>query len=144
MSTSKRSDPMDPFAQVEKLIEQFKVPGVDLDAIIESRRKDMTAALAAAQTTATAMQEIASKQAQILMQALKAAQENASALAQGGGGAIDPAKQAELTRKAYEKAIADIKAVAEIAQTAQTSAMAAITERVQENMQELSRLFTSK
>ena len=36
-----------PFADLTKLVEQFKVPGVDPAAIIEAGRKDMEALVAA-------------------------------------------------------------------------------------------------
>ena len=141
---SQAPDPFNPFGNLDKLMEQFKVPGVDVGAIFESRRKDMEAVIAANQATAAAMQQIAKKQTEILTQALQAAQEGAQKLAQGVGGAIDPVKQVELTRKAYEKALGDIKELADIAQKAQTAAMAGITARAQQSVQELSKLLLPK
>ena len=141
MNQSASPDPANPFGNLDKLLEQFKVPGVDVGAIFESRRKDMEAVVAANQAAAAAMQQIAAKQTEILTQALQAAQEGALKLAQGVGGAVDPVKQAELTRKAYEKALGDIKELADIAQNAQTTAMAGITARAQQSAQELSKLL---
>jgi hypothetical protein len=60
------------------------------------------------------------------------------------GGAIDPVKQADLTRKAYEKALADMKEVGEIAQKAQTTAMSGITARAQQSVQEMTKLMQPK
>ena len=142
--TTAAFDPTNPFGNLDKLLEQFKVPGVDVGAIVESRRKDMDAVIAANQATAAAMQQIAKKQTEILTQAFQAAQESAQKLAKGVGGVIDPAKQAELTRAAYEKAIADIKEVAEIAQKAQATAMSGITARAQQSAQELNKLLQPK
>lgn len=144
MSKTTTPDFTNPFGNLDKLIEQFKVPGVDVNAIIESRRKDMEAVIAVNQATAAALQQVAKKQAEILTQALQAAQESAQKLAKGAGGVIDPVQQAELTRKAYEKALADIKELAEIAQKAQTAAMSGITGRAQQSVQELSKLMQPK
>ena len=144
MSKATAPDFTNPFGNLDELVKQFKVPGVDVNAIIESRRKDMEAVVAANQATVAAMQQIAKKQTEILAQALQAAQESAQKLAKGVGGAIDPMKQAELTRKAYEKALADIKEVGEIAQKAQTTAMAGITARAQQSVQEMTKLMQPK
>jgi hypothetical protein len=144
MSKATTPDFTNPFGNLDELLKQFKVPGVDVSAIIESRRKDMDAVIAANQATAAAMQQVAKKQTEILTQALQAAQNNALQLAKGVGGVIDPMKQAELTRKAYEKALADIKEVGEIAQKAQTAAMTGITARAQQSAQELTKLMQPK
>ena len=144
MSKNTTPDPINPFGNLDELLKQFKVPGVDVNAIIESRRKDMDAVIAANQATAAAMQQIAKKQTELLTQALQAAQESAQKLAKGVGGAVDPVKQAELTRKACEKAMTDMKELAEIAQKAQTTAMSGITARAQQSAQELSKLLQPK
>ncbi len=144
MSKATTPDFTNPFGNLDELLKQFKVPGVDVNAIIESRRKDMDALIAANQATAAAMQQVAKKQTEILTQALQAAQESAQKLAKGVGGAIDPMKQAELTRKAYEKALADMKEVGEIAQKAQTTAMSGITARAQQSVQEMTKLMQPK
>ena len=144
MSKATTPDFTNPFGNLDELLKQFKMPGVDVNAIIESRRKDMDALIAANQATAAAMQQVAQKQTEILTQALQAAQESAQALAKGVGGAIDPMKQADLTRKAYEKALADMKEVGEIAQKAQTTAMSGITARAQQSVQELTKLMQPK
>ena len=144
MSKATTPDPTNPFGNLDKLLEQFKVPGVDVSAIVESRRKDMEALVAANQAAFVAMQQIATKQTEILTQAFQSAQEGAQRLAQGVGGAVDPVKQTDLTRKAYEKALADMKELAEIAQKAQTTAMSGITARVQQSVQELTKLMQPK
>ena len=144
MSKATTPDFSNPFGNLDELLKQFKMPGVDVNAIIESRRKDMDALIAANQATAAAMQKVAMKQTEILTQALQAAQDSAQALAKGVGGAIDPMKQADLTRKAYEKALADMKEVGEIAQKAQTTAMSGITARAQQSAQEMTKLMQPK
>ena len=144
MSKANTPDFTNPFGNLDELLKQFKVPGVDVNAIIESRRKDMDALIAANQATAAAMQQVAKKQTEILTQALQAAQEGAQKLAKDVGGAIDPVKQADLTRKACEKALADMKEVGEIAQKAQTTAMSGITARAQQSVQEMTKLMQPK
>lgn len=138
MSKTSSNDPTQPFGDLARMLEQFKVPGVDMSAIVESRRKDVEALIAANQSTLEAMQLIAKKQTEILTQAMQTAQESVQAQLKGGvAAAADPTKQAEIARKAYEKAMADMKELAEIARKAQTEAAAGITARAQQSVQEI-------
>ncbi|WP_264300324.1 TIGR01841 family phasin [Advenella kashmirensis] len=54
-----------------------------------------------------------------------------------GTAGTNPAAQTELARKAYEKALADMKDLAEIARRSQTEAMASISERATQHLQEI-------
>lgn len=128
-----------PFADLTKMFEQFKIPGVDMSAIAEARRKDMEALAEANKAVYEGMQALANKQAEMLKQAVEGIQGAAS-----GGGASDPAKQAELARKACEKTLSDMKDLAEIASKSQASAMASITQRATQNMQEIKNMMQPK
>src|SRR5258707_1428820 len=64
------TNPNSIFAEYKKVIGQFKLPGMDVNAILESRRKDIEA-IAEANTTALAgMQSIAKKQSEMLRSTL--------------------------------------------------------------------------
>lgn len=136
MSKTTPPDPANPFGDLTKMLEQVKVPGVDMGAIIESRRKDMEALMATNKATFEAMQQIAAKQAEIFAQAMQSIQDGAKTLAQGGAAVPDPARHAELARQAYEKAVGDMGALADMARKAQADAMAGITERARQSLQE--------
>jgi hypothetical protein len=82
-----------PFADVTKLIQQFKVPGLDMAQIIESRRKDMEALVEANKATYEAMQALARRQTEILTQAMQEIQESAKALAAGGSAGADASRR---------------------------------------------------
>lgn len=136
MSKTPPADAANPFADLTRMLEQVQVPGVDMGAIIESRRKDMEALMAANQAAFESMQQIAAKQAEILAQAMQSLQDGAKTLVQGGAAAPDPAQHAELARKAYEKAMGDMGELADMARKAQADAMARITERATQSLQE--------
>jgi phasin family protein len=145
MTKSTPTDQTNPFGDLTKMFEQFKLPGVDMGAIVESRRKEMEALIATNQATLESMQGIARKQAEILAQAFKSVQDGMQTLVQGGGlSAPDPAKGAEMARKAYEKAVAEMSELGEMARKAQADAMAGITARAQQSMQELQQLMQPK
>jgi phasin family protein len=117
------------------MLEQFKVPGVDMSAIVESRRKDIEAIVEANKTAYESMQAVARKQQEMLARAMQDIQAAATS------GISDPAKQSEVARNAYVKAIDDMKDLAEIARKSQADAMASITQRANEHMEEIKKML---
>jgi phasin family protein len=144
MAKSTATTPVNPFGDLTKMIEQFKLPGVDMSAIVESRRKDMDALMAANKATLESMQDLAKKQAEIFAQAMQTAHDSIQSLAKGGVGAPDPVKQAEVARLAYEKAVAGMSELAQMAKKAQSDAMASITARAQQSVEEMKRAVQPK
>ena len=130
-----------PFGDMQKMLEQFKMPGVDMSAIIESRRKDIEALMEANKATYESMQALARKQAEILTQTMQDMQEAAKGAVSAAG---NPGKQTENVRKAFEKTLADMKELAEMAQRSQSEAMAHITQRGNEHLQEIRKMMLPK
>ena len=122
-----------PFDHVTRAIESVKLPGVDMSEFIESRRKDIEAIAKANQALYDMMQELARTQTQMLEQAMKRVQDAAKDAADGS---FDPAKQAAAARKAYEKALADMKTLAEMAGKSQAEAWTGITQRAGKVLEE--------
>lgn len=130
-----------PFGDPTRMLEQFKVPGVDMSSIVDARRKDIEALVEANKAVYEGMQALAMKQADMLKQAVQGIQDAAKS-ATGAMG--DPVKQTELARKACEKALGDMKDLAEMARSSQAEAMARITERSTQNMQEMKKMMQPK
>src|SRR5258706_15769479 len=59
-----------PFVDVTKILEQFKLPGVDLHAVLEARRKDVEALTQANRIAYENMQALAKREAEILQQTM--------------------------------------------------------------------------
>jgi len=130
-----------PFGDLQKMLEQFKMPGVDMSAIVESRRKDIEALMEANKATYQSMQALARKQAEILSQTIQGMQEAAK---NAVGSAGNPAQQTETVRKAFEKTLADMRELAEMARRSQAEAMAHLTQRGNEHLQEIRKLMQPK
>jgi phasin family protein len=143
VSKTTTPDPLNLFGDLTKMIEQFKLPGVDMASIVASRSKDMDALLAANKATLESMQELARKQAEIFTKAMQSAQESFGLMAKNGA-VPDPVKQNELVRKAYEKAVAQMTELAEMARKAQADAMAGITKRVNESAEQVKKALRTK
>jgi phasin family protein len=130
------------FGDLTKMLEQFKLPGVDTAEIVEARRKDIEALVQANQAAFEGMQALAKKQTDMLTQAMQDIQTAVERA--GGGGVGDPGKQGELARKAYEKVQGDMKDLAEIARESQADAMVKITQRGTEHLDEVKKMMNHK
>jgi phasin family protein len=115
-----------------------------MSSIIEARRKDIEALLDVNRSAYESMQAVARKQTEILTQAMQGLQDFAKAAATGGVGAPDVAKQTELARKAYQKALADMTDLAEMVRKSQVDAMAGITQRATQSLEDLKKLVQPK
>lgn len=131
------TNPNSLFAEYIKLIKQFKLPGIDANAILESRRKDIEA-LAAANTAAlTGMQSLGQKQMEILSATMTRLQ---SLVAQQSAAQSKPTA-GEAVQQALHKALAEMQELADTAYRAQADSYAVISKRVAENVEELKALL---
>jgi phasin family protein len=129
---------VNPFGDLTKMLEQFKVPGVDMSSLVDARRKDIEALVEANKAVYEGMQALALRQADMLKQAVQGIQDAAKSATSAVG---DPVKQAELARNAMLKALSDTKDLAEIVRSSQADAMARITERSTQNMQDMKKMM---
>ncbi|MFL9909502.1 TIGR01841 family phasin [Paraburkholderia sp. RL17-337-BIB-A] len=132
-------DAANPFGDFTKMLEQFKLPGFDVPAIMEARRKDMEALVQANQTAFQGMQSLAQKQTEMLRATLAELQSLTGQLS--AGGAAPPAKAAELIQQSLHKSLADMQQLAQAAYQTQAESYAVIAKRVDENVQELKSLL---
>jgi phasin family protein len=132
---SRKDTPTDfnPFRDLTKTLEQFKVPGVDMSAFVAARRKDVDALTAANKAAYEALQDLGRAQTEMLTHAMKGVQESAEGMVREGIKGADPTKQAEAAQVAWQKMLADIKELAELARKSQAQAMAGLTQTATES-----------
>jgi phasin family protein len=124
-----------PFVDIAKIMEQFKLPGIDMSAMVEARRKDIEALTQANKVALEGLQSLAQKQAEILRESMEGAQSAMQRLATGTTLA-NPAQQGELVQQAFQKALANMQALAEMAGKSQAEAFEIISKRVQQNIKD--------
>jgi phasin family protein len=129
-----------PFTDLVKLIEHFKVPGLDLSDMVASGRKDMEALVEANKAAFEGLQALALKQKEMLTEAMHKIQE----CAKHGGASSPSGKQAEMARDAYHKVLVDMKELADIVRKSQAQAMTQVTDRAIERLRELKRMIQPK
>lgn len=131
-----------PFGEFTKMLEQFKLPGFDVPAIMEARRKDVEALVKANQTALLGMQTLGQKQAEMLRRTLGELQSLASQMSASGG--TQSANTAELVQQTLHKTLADMQELAQATYQTQTETYAVISKRMDENIQELKTLLKQK
>jgi len=125
----------DPFSQFAAMFQQYQLPGLDVSAILEARRKDVEALTEANQAAFGGMQTIQGNQLEILRRALNDFQSIAQQLASSP--TKPPVNPTDAVQKALHAALADMQDIAQKTQQAQTEAYAIVSKRMEEAVQEL-------
>ena len=128
-----------PFPDINQLLAQFKLPGVDVNALIEGRRKDIEAVAAANRHAYEGMQLLAQRQAEMLREAIAEWQQAASQAMSSQGASAGTAKQIELGKQALAKALENMRELAEMATKSQTEAFEVVNRRFHQSLDELKR-----
>jgi phasin family protein len=136
------TNPANLFAEYTKVIGQFKLPGIDVSAILESHRKDIEALAQANSTALAGVQSLAQKQAEILRTTMTELQSVVTKLSTQGG--MPNANTGEVVQEAVKKALVDMQELADTAYRAQADSMAVVTKRVAEHVEELKTLLQPK
>lgn len=119
-----------------KMFDGMKMPGLDMQSMMDSQKKNMEALVAANQAAMAGYQDFMKKQMAIFEETMTSAQAQVANMgdAMGPDGA---AKQAELYKVAFEKALANMTDLAEAAKKANEEAFAIVSARVKESIAEL-------
>jgi len=135
-----------PFGDVDfsKFMSELKVPGVNVDQVAESYRKNVEALTAASQAAIEGMQVVVKRQTEILRESM----EEYASLLRGYAtptSAEDVAtKQADLARHTFENALAHMKEISELIAKANNDSLEVINKRVTEMIDEVKGLAIKK
>ena len=142
------NNPFDPAKMTEMMksadftkmfdLSQFK--GRDQSALFDAQKKNMDALVAAQQAAAAGYQDLFQKQVTIFQDTISAAQAQVAELSASGSPTDAAAKQADLSKKAYETALANVNELTEAAQKANAEAFEIVKARVEASVKELQTL----
>ena len=136
--------PPNPFADFTRMMEQFRLPGVDMSAVIEARRKDIEALTEANRLAYEGMQAIVRTQQEIFAQTMQQLQAAAQQYGTAGNPAEAMARHSEFVQQQLHQALENMRALAETAQKAQAEALAVISQRAEQNVQEAGEMLQPK
>jgi len=110
-----------------KLMKDFKLPGVDLAAIMDREKKNIEALTEANRVAFEGWQALVRRQAEILQESIK----QAVGTVQGGDAGT---KRMDMAAHAFETTLANMRELTEMAVKSQTEAFDIIRKRVGENL----------
>ena len=102
-------DPGKLMSEFQNLLKQYKLPGVDIDALVTSQKKNVEAIVAANRIAVEGMQTIAKRQAEVFQEAMREAQQAVSSMTKVSSAQDLAAKQTELMKTAFEKSVATMR-----------------------------------
>ncbi len=130
-------DPTKLMGEFTKALGLPQVGGVDVNAIVESQRKNVEALNAANKKALEGFQAVVSREQEILRQTMDETAGAMKALSAAGSPQEATAKQAELLKTAFEKALANMRELAETMAKSNTEALDAVNKRISESLDEI-------
>jgi phasin family protein len=118
-----------PGVDMTKMFGNFNLPGVDLQAVMNSQRKNMEALTAANKLALEGMQAVFKRQAEILKQSIEEGSAATREVTTAGSPQASVAKQTDLAKAAFEKALSNAKELSEIVAKANGEAVELLNKR---------------
>ncbi len=117
-----------PFFDFTKLMSQFRLPGVDFATLVDRERKNIEALAKANRIALEGWQRLVRRQAEMLQETMKkvvadVSQQDAKK------------KHADLAKEGFEKALANMRELAEITTQSQKEAFDVVRKRIEENVE---------
>ena len=124
--------------EVQKMLGELKLPGMpDTEALMRAHQRNLEALSAANRIALEGAQAVARRHMEIMQQTMAELTSTLTALAGGDGPQDKAAKQAELLKAAYERAVANTREMGDLIQKANGEAIGALNSRVAEALDEL-------
>jgi hypothetical protein len=111
---------------------QFQLPGVDFAALVDRERKNIEALAKANRIAFEGWQRLVRRQAEMLQETMKKVVADA--------GQVDGMKRTDLAKEGFEKALANMRELAEITTQSQKEAFDVVRKRIEENVEDIRNL----
>ena len=136
----KEFDPTKAVGEFSNILKQYKLPGVDVDAIVASQKKNLEALTSANRVAIEGLQAVAKRQAEILQETMNEASKAVDSLSKAGSPPEAAAKQAEVAKGAFERALSNMRELAELVTKANQEASNTINARISSSLDEVKEL----
>jgi phasin family protein len=118
-------------------MDAFKMPGMDMEALLATQRRNIEVFSAANRVALEGAQAIAKRHMEIVQSAVAEMSENMKALAGTEAPQAKAARQAELMKAAYEKAVTNMRELADMIQRSNGEALGLLNKRFTETLDEM-------
>jgi phasin family protein len=122
---------------VTKMMAEFKLPQVDVEALVAAQRKNIETLSTANRLALEGMQAVAKRNMEIMQQSLADMTEAMKAIAAAEAPQAKAAKQAELLKATYEKAMQNIRELQDMIQKMSGDTLGVLNRRVGEALDEV-------
>jgi phasin family protein len=129
-----------PFDDLAKLLDRFRLPGIDAEAIVEWQRRDLEALNEANRQAYEGIKALVERRDEILRETLAPWKE---ALRNAAGREV-LARQSESAQRGVQRVIDHIRELSELEQQARSNAWKVVQDRMQENLANLQKLLQPK
>ncbi len=127
---------------ISKYLGDFKVPGVDVDSLVSSQRKNIEALTQANKLAYDGLQAVVKRQAEILRQTVDEIAQATKDIAEPGNPQDKAAKQAELAKDAFERSLSNLRELSEMIAKANTEAFDLLNKRFTQSLDEVRDTFS--
>jgi len=124
--------------QTAKMMENFKLPGVDVQALIEDQRKNIDAVAKAMRIASEGATAVSQRQLEIF----QSTSEQLSAMFRDFK--MTREQQSELAKKAFQTALDNTRELAEMSTKASNEAFAVMKQRMSESLEEMRKAIAAK
>ena len=136
-------DPTKMADEFTKMTGQFNMPVFNMDAMMASQRKNIEALTAANKAAVEGMQQVAARQAEIFQQSLDEATKVVTELSKTGSPQDLSGKQLDLYTDSVEKALVNMRELADMITESSTASTKLINERFSESLTEIKAAATT-
>jgi phasin family protein len=131
---------MDPM----RLLAEMRLPMMDIESLATAQRRNLEALSAANRVALEGAQAVARRHMEILQQSMSEMTDAVRSATSGGDPQDKAAKQAELLKNTYERAVGNMKELADLIQKSNSEALTVLNKRFAEAMDEVRGLVTKK
>lgn len=129
---------------MQNMLKQYKLPGVDMEAFAASQKKNIEAVTTANRAAAEGLQALAKRQAEVLQETMRETSQAVAEMSKSMNPSDVMAKQADLVRSAFEKGVTTMREMADIVSKSNREATDAINARITSTLEEIRGLALKK
>jgi phasin family protein len=127
-----------------KQMGEIKFPAIDMEIAAATQRKNIEALAKANQLAVENMQAIVRRQSEIFRSMMEEASSAAREVMAADGPEEKAAKQTQIVKDAFQRAVADMRELAELVATSQADAMEIMNQRVANSLDEIKTVIEKK
>ncbi len=120
-----------------KMFSEFKIPGMDMQSLVATQRRNIEAVQTANQLAIEGVQAVVRRQSEIMRQMVEESSTVLRDMMATGAPEQKIAQQTDLVKSAFEKALGNLRELTEMVAKSNTEAADVLTKRIGESLTEL-------